>query len=161
VLAGGRSSRFGSDKALFRVDGETLLERTARVCGEAGLVVHVVARHVREGAVDTLLEPDTPTRHPLLGVAAALAAAAAAGHASAVVLPVDLPGLTPAAVQRLASAAAPACARGQPLLAHLPVSVAATAAAAAAAAGPVRAWMAALGPTELDLGVLENLNRPR
>lgn len=161
MLAGGRSARFGSDKALFRVGGETLLGRTARVCAEAGLIVHVVARHVREGAVDTVLEPDTPARHPLHGVAAALAAAAAAGHPTAVVLPVDLPGLTADAVRRLAATAAPTCARGQPLLAHLPVAVAASAAAAAAAEGPVRRWMAALGPTELDLGPLENLNRPR
>ena len=37
VLAGGLSSRFGSDKALYCLDGEPMAVRTARILTEAGL----------------------------------------------------------------------------------------------------------------------------
>ena len=76
ILAGGAAIRYGSDKALARIGSETLLERTARICGECGLGVTVVARFAREGGLPTLIERNRPERHPLFGVSAALFAAA-------------------------------------------------------------------------------------
>ena len=79
IVAGGEAKRFGSDKAMAILGGETLLARTARVCGECGLTVTVVARRPRDGGLPTLLEPLRAEHHPLFGVAAALHAAAARG----------------------------------------------------------------------------------
>lgn len=42
VLAAGASRRLGEPKQLIRLDGETLLERTVRVCCEAGCVPVIV-----------------------------------------------------------------------------------------------------------------------
>ncbi len=42
VLAAGASRRLGEPKQLIRLDGETLLERTVRVCREAGCLPVVV-----------------------------------------------------------------------------------------------------------------------
>lgn len=160
ILAGGAALRYGSDKALARIGDETLLARTARVCREAGLEVTVVARHEREGGLPTLLEADRADRHPLHGVAAALAAAAARGEASALCVPCDLPDLPASTVRRLREAPAPAHAAGQRLLCHLPVGLAASAAAFAADGAPVRAFLEAAGAVSVEVPTLSNLNRP-
>lgn len=44
VLAGGRSSRYGADKAALRVDGQDLLARTTALLASCGLAVHVAVR---------------------------------------------------------------------------------------------------------------------
>ena len=49
VLAGGRASRFGSDKALALFAGEPLLGRTLRLLGKQVLHLSVVAK--AEGAL--------------------------------------------------------------------------------------------------------------
>jgi molybdopterin-guanine dinucleotide biosynthesis protein A len=159
ILAGGRSRRFGSDKAAFVVDGEPLLDRTARVCREAGLAVTVVARHERPGGLPTLVEPDGP-RHPLHGVATALGAAAGRGHTRALLVPVDLPALSAGQLRALLAEAPPVYATAQRLLAVLPVSGMAPAAAHAAAGAPVRAFLAAVGARAVEVGPVPNLNEP-
>lgn len=163
VLAGGLSSRFGSDKALFLVGHETLLSRTARVCREAGLAATVVARAERPGGLPTLVEPDG-SRHPLHGVATALAAAAALHQTHALFVPCDLPGIEVANLRILLDAHA----RGHAtvhadsvrLFSILPVSAAPLAAQLAAQGGSVRELLEALRSTPVDVGRLENLNRP-
>ena len=44
ILAGGKSSRFGSDKARAQVGGEALVARIARLAREAGVSRGVVIR---------------------------------------------------------------------------------------------------------------------
>ncbi len=159
ILAGGLSTRFGSDKAAHVIGGETLLERTGRICAGAGVVATVVARHQRPGGLTTLVEPDGP-RHPLWGVAAALSEAAARNQRAALVVPVDLPGLSVAALQTLLAGSAPTHARGQPLLALLPTHLSDLAAAYARRGGSVRAFLDEAGSAVTDVGAFENLNRP-
>jgi len=56
VVAGGRSSRFGSDKLEHRVGGLTLLERTVDAAGAAGRVVLVSAAEVPAGVAVAVSE---------------------------------------------------------------------------------------------------------
>ena len=50
ILAGGHSSRFGSNKALFSPDGETLISRAARLLRPLCRQVLVSASHANAGA---------------------------------------------------------------------------------------------------------------
>ena len=58
VLAGGLSSRFGSDKAVYLVDGVPLAVRIAEVLRAAGLDPCVVARTPRGLGIPERIEPD-------------------------------------------------------------------------------------------------------
>ena len=89
LLAGGASRRFGSPKELAEFEGETLGDRAWRLLGEA------CDERIRVGPGD---DPGT-------GPAAAIAAGLrAASHEIAVVIPVDMPRLTAAALRALAAA---------------------------------------------------------
>jgi molybdopterin-guanine dinucleotide biosynthesis protein A len=97
LLTGGASSRFGSPKALARFEGETLAERAWRLLGEA------CDERIAVGRVDGLPFPglgDEGTG-PVAAIAAGLRASA---HDVAVVIPVDMPVLTAAALRQLAGA---------------------------------------------------------
>ncbi len=89
LLAGGTSSRFGSPKELAVVDGETLGDRAWRLLGEA------CDERIRVGL------GDDPGTGPVAAIAAGLRAAS---HEIAVVIPVDMPRLTAAALHELAAA---------------------------------------------------------
>jgi molybdenum cofactor guanylyltransferase len=84
VLAGGRSSRMGQDKALMRIGGRTLLERaldklpTARVAGARSDL----------SAFAPVIPDIHPDCGPLSGIEAALAASQSTFN---VFLPVDMP----------------------------------------------------------------------
>ncbi len=102
LLVGGASTRFGSPKALAQFDGQTLAERAWRLLGEACDERLAVGK--RDDALDLpfeLLDDGTDVRAPIAGVVAGLRAAT---HDVAVVIPVDLPLLTAAAVLALADA---------------------------------------------------------
>jgi molybdopterin-guanine dinucleotide biosynthesis protein A len=74
VLAGGRGSRIGGDKALVELAGRPLIEYPLAAAHAAGLEAVVVAkRQTRLPPLDVrvLIEPDEPT-HPLTGIVTAL-----------------------------------------------------------------------------------------
>jgi molybdopterin-guanine dinucleotide biosynthesis protein A len=112
VLAGGRSSRFGSDKAMAEVDGHTLLAHSvdtlARWCD------HVVVVGRETAPAPTI--PDWPHAGmgPLGGLAAALRLAADGGYHAVLSCGVDSLGL-PDDLQRLLGLA-PACLESQPIV---------------------------------------------
>jgi molybdopterin-guanine dinucleotide biosynthesis protein A len=97
LLVGGASTRFGSPKALAELAGETLAERTWRLLGEA------CAERLAVGRADGLPFPALADRGtgPVAAIAAGLRAAS---HEIAVVVPVDMPLLTPEALGLLARA---------------------------------------------------------
>lgn len=105
VLAGGRSSRMGRDKASLIFDGVTLLQRTAAALAEvADEIVVVRAPRQRLPALDLdvpIVEAEDPVEGegPLVGIAAGLRAASAP---VAVVVAVDMPFLQPALLRLLA-----------------------------------------------------------
>ncbi len=99
VLAGGRGSRIGGDKALVRLAGRHLIEYPLAAARAAHLDALVVAKHsTRLPPLDVpvLLEPDEPT-HPLLGVITALEQ-----HPMIVAVPCDMPLLDATALGALA-----------------------------------------------------------
>jgi molybdopterin-guanine dinucleotide biosynthesis protein A len=101
VLAGGRSRRMGSDKALLSWGDGSLLEHVLGVLSTAvpGPLVVVGAagspRTVDRARVVAVTD-DAPGRGPLQGLATGLRAAAAQGSTVAFVCSVDLPLLHPA-----------------------------------------------------------------
>ena len=102
LLVGGASTRFGSPKALAQLDGETLAERAWRLLGEA--CDERIAVGKRDDGLELpfdVLDDGTGVRAPIAGVVAGLRAAK---HDVAVVIPVDVPLLTVAALHELAAA---------------------------------------------------------
>jgi molybdenum cofactor guanylyltransferase len=79
VLAGGRSRRMGTPKALVPLGGAPLIARPLAAARAAGLPAVVVAKRASplpDLEVPVVVEPDEPT-HPLCGVVAALEAVGA------------------------------------------------------------------------------------
>ncbi len=114
VLAGGRSSRFGRDKGLARLDGERLLDRAAGTLRSVCDVVVVVSSRP-EHEVDGIARiPDLrQDQGPLAGIEAALRHAEGVGAAAVFVLACDLPTVDASVVRAIvgtvgdAAAAAP------------------------------------------------------
>ena len=91
VLAGGSSSRFGSDKALAELDGHTLLALAVDTL--SGWCEHVVVVGREQAPAPTLPDWPRPGMGPLGGLAAALRFALDEGYATVLSCPVDAIGL--------------------------------------------------------------------
>jgi len=103
LLVGGASRRFGSPKALAVYEGETLAGRAHRVLAEAfGRVLVVGKASDRLDLPFPVVDDGSDVRAPIVGVAAALREAQAE---LCVVLPTDMPKVTPALLRSLAAAA--------------------------------------------------------
>ena len=103
LLVGGASRRFGSPKALAVYEGETLAERAHGVLAEAfGRVLVVGKASDRLDLPFPVVDDGSDVRAPIVGVAAALREA---GAELCVVLPTDMPHVTPALLRSLAAAA--------------------------------------------------------
>ena len=118
VLAGGQSSRFGSDKALAEIDGHSLLALAAdRLSGWCDQVV-IAGREA--GPAPCLPDWPRPGMGPLGGIAAALRLAQDEGYDAVLCCGVDSPGLPDDLPDLLAPA--PACLAAQPVVGLWPVS---------------------------------------
>lgn len=159
VLAGGRSSRFGADKARHPVEGVPMALRVAKALGSTGLPVRLVARDqaLADLGLPVLVEAPGPV-HALSGVLAALEAVGPDGLA--LLAPCDLPWLDPAAVALLCAADPPCIAVGQPLVAWLPGHLAPTVRAWRDAGAPVRRLVDHAAGIALPQAALRNVNRP-
>ena len=106
LLVGGASTRFGSPKALARLDDETLAERAWRVLGDA-CDERLAVGKAEEGLElpFPVVDDGSPTRAALVGIVAGLRAARSE---TAVVLPVDVPLVTSEILRELAAACADA-----------------------------------------------------
>jgi len=96
VLVGGRSSRMGCDKAMLKVGGQALLERTIQCARTIAAEVAVVAslsqvRAAQFAGCGTIVEDTYSDCGPLGGIHAALRGSQRDLN---LVLAVDLPGLT-------------------------------------------------------------------
>ena len=122
VLAGGQSTRFGSDKALAELGGHTLIAHA--VDALAGLCDHVVVVGRETAPAPTL--PDWPQSGmgPLGGIAAALRFAEDADYDEVLTCGVDSVDLPVDLVELLSPA--PAFLADQPVVGLWPARVAAT-----------------------------------
>jgi molybdopterin-guanine dinucleotide biosynthesis protein A len=102
LLVGGASERFGSAKALAVFRGETLAARGRRLLEEACDEVLVVGK-AGDRLPFPVLDDGAESRAPIHGVIAGLRAAR---HDVVVVLPVDVPLVTPAVLRALGEAGA-------------------------------------------------------
>ena len=100
LLVGGASTRFGSNKSLAVVDGETLAARAWRLLGEVCDECIAVGKHEYELPFPVLAD-ESDVRAPIVGIVTGLRAAR---HDVAVVIPVDMPRLTASALHDLADA---------------------------------------------------------
>lgn len=180
VLAGGRSSRFGGEKAAALLGGRPLLGlalghldrncAAAAVSAAQGSEAEALARG---WGVPVLHDPDGAPRGPLAGICAGLAWAQARGAAALAVLPCDLPSVPPDLFDRLLGALqagdGAAVARTADGLQSLclvlrPAQHAPLAALLQAGEHPaVHAWLAAVGAREVffpDAEGFANINTP-
>lgn len=92
VLAGGRSSRMGVDKALLEFRGRTLLDRALELASEVAASCRIVGQRERYAAYGDVIEDAYPGQGPLAGIHAALRASTTDCN---LVLAVDTPLLAP------------------------------------------------------------------
>ncbi len=110
ILAGGRSLRFGSEKAMAMLEGEPLIARVARALSACDPVA-VSARPdsgaadwARIGTLALLCDPDDAPDGPLSGLREGLRWARAQGAELLAVVPCDTPDLTPEVIATLIDA---------------------------------------------------------
>jgi molybdopterin-guanine dinucleotide biosynthesis protein A len=116
VLAGGQSTRFGSDKALAELGGHTLLARA--VDALSGWCEYVVVAGRETAPAPCIPDWPHPQMGPLGGIAAGLRLARDEDYASVLTLGVDSLGLPENLPELLA--AAPAYLESQPVVGHWP-----------------------------------------
>ena len=90
VLAGGRSSRMGTDKALVAFAGEPLIARAVRLLRDCGLEAAIAGARSELSGFAPVIEDREPDQGPLGGVCAALASTSARW---ALFVSIDLPFL--------------------------------------------------------------------
>jgi molybdopterin-guanine dinucleotide biosynthesis protein A len=98
VLAGGQSSRMGTDKAVVELNGITLIARALATLRAASLEPAIAGARSDLGAYAPVVSDAESDLGPLSGVCAALSATSAG---LAVFLPVDLPLLPPSLITYL------------------------------------------------------------
>lgn len=103
ILAGGANRRFGSHKALARIGGETILQRTVEALAPAVARCVIIANEpgpYRNLGLD--IRPDLmPGRGVLGGILTAVHWAEEEGRAAALVVGCDMPFLSPTLLVRL------------------------------------------------------------
>ncbi|BCB78698.1 nucleotidyltransferase family protein [Phytohabitans flavus] len=115
LLAAGAGRRYGMPKALVRMGGRLLVERAAETlraggCEPVVVVLGAAADRVRaEASLGDAIVVENPEWPTGMGssLGSGLRATLELGVQAALVLLVDLPGVTPAAVRRVAALASP------------------------------------------------------
>jgi molybdopterin-guanine dinucleotide biosynthesis protein A len=98
VLAGGKSTRMGTDKAFVPLDGRTLLARALDLARQVTSDVHIVGDRKKFAPFAPVVEDEFPGCGPLAGIHAALRASKSELN---VMLAVDTPFVSLALLQHL------------------------------------------------------------
>ena len=103
ILAGGSSSRMGTDKSQLLIDGQTFTERIADTLRKVTDSVTIVGRSM-DASLDASSLPTVPDIYPQWGALGGLhAALSASTRAWAIIVACDLPFVTPELFLYLAS----------------------------------------------------------
>lgn len=159
VLAGGRSRRFGSDKAMALLGGVPLIEHVLRALAPQVDALIVCGRvHPGQRCINDLPGPGLG---PLGGLNAALALAAAEGFTAVLSAGCDLPDLPPDLAAGLAGPGATYI-EGCPIVGWWPATLAPRLAAHLAVTPDrsLRAWIRAENANPRSVP-LANINRPQ
>ena len=160
VLAGGRSSRFGSDKADALWRGRPLVEHAAEslrpfvddliLCGRA------------YGAHPSIADRPAADMGPLGGLCAALHHARMLGFASVLTVGCDTPSIPAVLLDRLRATVPPAYVANLPVIGHWPALLAEPLDAFLREdrKHAVRGWGASVGAEAIDWPMLANVNEP-
>ena len=155
VLVGGRSSRFGSDKAAAEWNGRSLAEHAAALVGQH------VDRVVTIGAAGDVPDLPRPGLGPLGGIAGALDHAGREGFDSVLTIGCDMPRVPTALIWALLRRA-PAFCSDAPVLGHWPATLAPQLLAWVDGEDrSVRGWAREIGALPIESPVpLGNINTP-
>ncbi len=158
VLAGGLSSRFGSDKALALVSNRRLIDGVIAALQPQVAAVVICGREWPDGL--GLEDRPAAGMGPLGGLCAALLEAQRRGLDAVLCAPCDAIGLPVDLLARLSPG--PAIAAGQRSVGLWPAAYGQSLLARLAAGGDrsIRGWATACNAREVDCGVLGNVNRP-
>ncbi|WP_051324177.1 molybdenum cofactor guanylyltransferase [Candidatus Solirubrobacter pratensis] len=153
ILAGGRSRRMGTDKALVPFGDGPLIARPIAAARAAGLEPVVVAKRELDVGVPVWLDR-YDTSHPLAGLVTALE------HGPVVAVACDQPFVTPELLAALAAHDGFAIAKGEPFPGRYEPSEILVQALREEA--PMRATLAKLHAVELDVEprLVTSLNTP-
>lgn len=158
VIAGGRSRRFGSDKALAPVDGRPMIEHVAAALRPWVDELAICGRTYGENR----FLPDYPKEDlgPLGGFNAALHYAAATGFGAVITVPCDTPRVHPEIFAALRRQTKPACLSGCPVIGIWPVTLAEhlNSFIVADPRRSVRRWARLVGAVELPIAAPVNIN---
>ncbi len=161
VLAGGRSSRFGSDKALALLDGRQLIEHAVAALSPYAVEVMICGR--TDARWTCLADLPAADMGPLGGLAAALAYAKERGFAGVLSTGCDMP-LLPDNLAKALIGDGPAVVEGQHLIGYWPASLADRLLdhLARSENRSIRGWIADIQPRRIVPvdGALPNINRP-
>jgi len=161
VLAGGRSSRFGSDKALALLDGRPLIEHA--IAALAPYVGRTVVCGRDDPRWTCLADLPAPNMGPLGGLAAALAYARDKGFSAVLSTGCDMPVLPDTLVAALIGEG-PAVIEGQQLIGYWPAALADRLLdhLGRCERRSIREWMEVVGARQVPLAGtdLPNINRP-
>lgn len=102
ILAGGKSTRMGADKAFVKLQGRTLLARALELARSVAGEVRIVGDRAKFAAFAPMVEDVFPGCGPLAGIHAALRASQTDLN---LVLAVDLPLMSPELFQYMVSRA--------------------------------------------------------
>ncbi|MDB5584147.1 MAG: molybdenum cofactor guanylyltransferase [Bradyrhizobium sp.] len=157
ILAGGRSRRFGSDKAEARLAGRTLLDHAIHQLQPQAEAIVICGRTSAHLALN---DRPRPNLGPLGGINAALHYAQGAGFDAVVSVSCDTPLLPKMLVARLCSTKAPCFVTSAPVIGLWPASLADGLDRHLADTSDLsmRHWATVIGAVPVDLGIIRNIN---
>ncbi|ATE66442.1 molybdenum cofactor guanylyltransferase [Rhizorhabdus dicambivorans] len=160
VIAGGRSSRFGTDKAEALWQGRPLIDHA--IDALRPFVDEIVVCGRAHGGLPVLADRPAPDMGPLGGINAALHHGRERGDGIVLTVGCDTPLLPAALFERLIAAGGPAYVAQLPLIGCWPTYLATglDGFLASDAKHAIRAWAALAGAEAIDWPGLANINEP-